>query len=384
MKLSHSKLNCILSCPMTYYLNYVQGIHQKVEKSALAIGSAVHWGIEHNTEDLSEYFNQNGTFKQEDNYTKDQLLAEAMVHGYMKHKDELLDKLLTDAKTGEKLQLVTDDESNGEIHELYLTGKLQSAKDKELQHDFVGIVDLLLMTNKGFILVDYKTSTYMPDWDNYKEQLYRYIFELRCNFPDVPIVKIAIINIRKTAIRQKKAETEFQFLQRLKFEYDLNDEDYVNYHEFLPEDIDNKLLDNYINNLAKMADMADMIDKSKMFFINYGAANGQYGKSEYWDIFYHTPGAEALYNISDYVWNEDEQTFDDKRDCIALDMRVIDEDNILNKYNIFEKELLDTNAQSKEDFFNELAEKYIVDIDLLNRYWLTYIKKKEVNKINGK
>ena len=333
---------------------------------------------------MSEYFKQTGTFKQEDNYTRDQLLAEAMVHGYMKHKDELFDKLLTDTKTGEKLQLVTDNESNGEIHELYLTGKLQSTKDKELQHDFVGIVDLLLMTNKGFVLVDYKTSTYVPDWDNYKEQLYRYIFELRCNFPDIPVVKIAIINIRKTAIRQKKTETEFQFLQRMKFEYDLNDEDYVNYHEFLPEDIDNKLLDNYINNLAKMADMADMIDKSKMFFINYGAANGQYGKSEYWDIFYHTPGAEALYNISDYIWNEDEQTFDDKRDCIALDMQVIDEDNILNKYNIFEKELLETNAQNKEDFFNELAEKYIVDIDLLNRYWLTYIKKKEVNKDNGK
>ena len=56
MKLSHSKMNTILCCPMTYYLTYEQGIQAKVEKPALAIGSAVHWGIEHDTNDLSEYY----------------------------------------------------------------------------------------------------------------------------------------------------------------------------------------------------------------------------------------------------------------------------------------------------------------------------------------
>ena len=56
MKLSHSKLGVILNCPMTYHLKYEEGISLKVTKSALAIGSAVHWGIEHNSEDLSEYY----------------------------------------------------------------------------------------------------------------------------------------------------------------------------------------------------------------------------------------------------------------------------------------------------------------------------------------
>ena len=58
MKLSHTKLQTILECPMTYFLNYKEGIKLKEEKSALAIGSAVHWGIEHNTDDLEEYYNE--------------------------------------------------------------------------------------------------------------------------------------------------------------------------------------------------------------------------------------------------------------------------------------------------------------------------------------
>lgn len=375
MKLSHSKLSCILTCPMTYYLTYIQGISKKVEKPALAVGSAVHWGIEHNTEDLTEYFS--GQFKSRDNYGRDQLLAEAMVHGYMKHKDELFEKLLKDpTEQNKKLELLD------EMHEIYLTGKLQS-KRFDLQHDFVGIIDLLLLTDKGFIIVDYKTSTYEPDWDNYLEQLYRYIFELRCNFPDVPIAKIAIINIRKTGIRQKKNETQFEFLQRLKFEYDINDENYVNYHEYLPQEIDNKLLDNYIDNLSKMADMAYNIDFNKMWYINYGAANGQYGKSDFWNIFYHVQGTEVLYNISDYVYDEDLQQFVDRRDCVDIDMQVIDYNNVLNKYSIFKDCLLNTNAQSKEEFFAELAESYIINKNLLETYWSTFIKEKEVSKDAG-
>ena len=70
MRLSHSKLSCILSCPATYYLNYVQGISKKTEKSALSIGSAVHWGIEHDTEDLSEYYGADHA------YGRDEMLAE--------------------------------------------------------------------------------------------------------------------------------------------------------------------------------------------------------------------------------------------------------------------------------------------------------------------
>ena len=142
MKLSHSKLSTILSCPMSYYLSYVMGISKKDTKPALAIGSAVHWGIEHNTEDLTDYWKDNGSFRSRDDYGRDQLLAEAMVHGYMKHKDEIFEQMLTDHETGDKLQLIE------ETHELYVTGKLKSKIKGVEFHDFVGIVDLLLLTDK--------------------------------------------------------------------------------------------------------------------------------------------------------------------------------------------------------------------------------------------
>ena len=235
----------------------------------------------------------------------------------------------------------------------------------------------MLLTNKGFILVDYKTSSQVPNWDNYLDQLYRYIFELKSNFPDIPVYKIAIINLRKTNIRQKKNENSDEFLNRLKFEYDINDESYVNYHEFLPDTLNEKLIDDYIMNLSKMADLADDIDKNKLFYINYSADNGQYGKSDYWDIFYNTPDCENLYEISDYIWDEDEKEFKETRDCIALDMKVINNSNVLNKYSIFKQELLDTNTQSKEEFYSELSEKYLVDRNLLDIYWQTYVKEQK-------
>lgn len=366
MKLSHSKLSTILSCPMTYYLSYEQGISKKVTKPALAIGSAVHWGIEHNTEDLTEYFGS-----AESEYTRDQLLSEAMCHGYFKHKDNIFKEILKDPITGENLEL------KDEKHELYVTGNLASNKFSE-NHAFVGIIDLLLLTNKGFVLIDYKTSSYEPQWEGYVEQLYKYIFLLQSEFPDIPIVKIGVVNIKKTGIRQKKAENYSQFLNRMKFEYELNDENYVSYHEYPMSVIDKNLVKDYISNLSKMADTAQTIVDNRLFFINYYAANGQYGKSDYWDIFYKTPDAYMLYKISDHVWNEEEQKYDDSRDCVPIDMQVIEHDNILNKYHIF-KELADNTTNLTEAFIDSLSDKYIIDIDLLMRYVETYIHEQAEN-----
>lgn len=360
MKLSHSKLSTILGCPMTYYLIYEQGISKKETKPALAIGSAVHWGIEHNTEDLTDYFKSN-----EDEYTRDQLLSEAMVHGYLKHKDELFDALLKDPITNEKLTLIE------EKHELYITGKLNS-KTFSNTHDFVGIADLLLLTNKGFILVDYKTSTYEPQWSNYLDQIYRYIFLLKCEYPDIPVVKIAIINIRKTAIRQKKNENYSQFLNRMKFEYELNDENYVNYHEFPVDSLNQDHINRYIDNLSTMADCAQNIVDRQLYYINYGAANGTYGKSDFWDIFYHTENAYLLYKISDKVWNEDEQKYDEERDCVPIDMLVIEHNNVLNKYEQF-KEQLGKAKELNSAFIDELKQNFITDDALLSKYLDTYL-----------
>lgn len=324
MKLSHSKLTCILECPMTYKLKYIEHISAKNKSTALGIGSAVHWGIEHNTENLDEFFKSSDSFKQRDNYTKEQLLSEAMVHGYMKHKDELFDKLLTDPKTGEKLELMD------EQHEFSVSAKLG-------KHEFVGIVDLLLLTRKGFIIVDYKTSSMVPDFDTYLDQLYRYIYLLESKYPDIPVIKIAIINIRKTMIRQKVKENEEEFFNRMKFEYELNDENYINYHEFAASDLNEKHIKEYIENLELMANAAQEIEDKKNFYINYGAAKNQYGKSEYYDIFYHTPDCYLLYEIQDKIWDEDLGEYITKRDCLPVDMEVLNNEYVINTYEKFLK-----------------------------------------------
>lgn len=360
MKLSHSKLSCILSCPATYYLQYIQGITKKEEKPALAIGSAVHWGIEHNTEDLSEYYGADHA------WGRDEILSEAMVHGYLKHKNDIFDMILT-ASDGSKMTLVDEN------HELYITGKLKSNLIDH--HDFVGIIDLLLLTDKGFVIIDYKTSTYVPDWNNYLDQIYRYIFLLKSTFPDVPIAKIGIINIRKTGIRQKKSENQSEFFNRMKFEYDVNDDQLINYHEFLPETLDKKVVDAYIDNMSKMADMAQVIDDRKIWYINFAAANGTYGKSDYWDIFYKTTDAQYLYKIRDTVYEKlDDGSYhkQDFRDCTALDMTVLTDSTVLNHYNDFKNIYKDIIAKDAnilaEDFVKELKSKYHIDDDLLQQY----------------
>lgn len=353
MKLSHSKLSALLSCPASFKLSYIEGISKKEEKPALYVGSAVHWGIEHNTEDLSEYFGNPLS------YTRDQLLAESMVHGYLKHKDEIFDMMLTDTSTGEKLKLVD------EMHELYVTGKLKSSIEKVKEHDFVGIIDLLLLTDKGFIVIDYKTSSFEPHWDQYLDQIYRYIFMLKTEFPEIPVIKIGIVNLRKTGIRQKKNENESQFLNRLRFEYDVNDDNLINYHEFNRVSLDDNLINSYIENLSRMADAGQTIVDNKMFYINYGAANGQYGKSDFWDIIYKTPDAHVLYNIRDKVWNEDEQKFDERRDCLPIDMLAIDHDNLVNHFETYKRIV----EQENGDF-----SKYITDEQLLKLYKITLDK----------
>ena len=360
MKLSHSKLSLILDCPMSYYLNYREGIKLKDEKNAFAIGSAVHWGIEHNTEDLTEYFKEKSN-KIFSDYGRDELLAESMVHGYLKYKDEIFDELLKDLEEPDKkLELLE------EIHELEITAPLKSYSNPDNPHEFLGIIDLLLLTNKGFIIVDYKTSSQTPDFDKYLEQIYRYIFLLKSEFPDTPVYKIGIVNIKKSQIRQKKDENEESFLLRLKREYNIN-EDLINSHIFLQSDLNPQLIEDYIDNLSKEADMAALIDTNNLFYINYQYAKGiLYGKSDYYNIIYNTPDAYLLYKIKDFAINEDDEIVQE-RDCRPIDMLVIKHKNVLNH---FEKFLsLYENYKADGYFVEFLRDNYIVDDYLLDQYF---------------
>ena len=368
MRLSHSKLSLLLSNPMEYYLSYRMGISPKFEKPALSIGSAVHWGIEHDTEDLTEYFGDRN------DYGRDQLMAEAMVHGYRFHKKEIFDELLTE-KDGSKLELIQ------ESHELFIDGKLKSFKYPE-PHLFVGIIDLLLLTNEGFIVVDYKTSSVVPDWDSYLDQLYRYIFLLQSEFPGVPVKKIAIINLRKTRAKATRGESNMSFLNRLKTDYELNDDSFVNWHVFDPLDLDAKFIEMYIDNLSRMADTAEMIDLNNMWFVNWSSTNS-YGGSVYKDIIYHVPDCYVLYNIKDEIYDKYSKEVKKIRDCKPLDMMVIDKPNVLNKYSQFEANAMSlfsvTGNVDKDELFKSLKKNFICDDSLLELYWETLLHKMESN-----
>ena len=360
MKLSHSKLNCILNNPAEYYLIYKEQIKPKEEKPALSIGSAVHWGIEHNTCDLTEYYEEINS-KRASVFNEGQSLAEAMVYGYLNHKEEIFKDILYDKNEKKEIQLIDEE------HEVTLEANLNG-------DTFLGIIDLLLITDKGFIIIDYKTSSRIPDWDNYLEQVYRYVYLLEQNFPDIPVYKIGIINIRKTMIRKKKNENEIDFKRRMEMEYEINDESYINYHEYEVEKLNRSEINSYINNLKTEAQMANYIEDKGLYFINYSGIEGVYGKSEYWDIYKKVKDCYIKYDISDeeYILNSGKvETI--TRDCVDIDTKTIFYSNVLNKYNKFKKAVKDLDVFNKKDLFKTLKKDYITDENLLEKYYNNYM-----------
>lgn len=372
MRLSHSKLNTILTCPMTYYVVYKMGFMPKEEKAALRIGSAVHHGIEYSTDNLDDFY-KNATFTQSVEYTQEQELAESMVYGYLKHKDEIFANILLDEETGETLELLD------EQHELDFVVPLKSLVKNNQDHEFKGIIDLLLLTNKGFIIIDYKTSSQKPDWDKYLEQLYRYIFMIETMFPDVPVYKLAIINLRKAGIRQKKTENEIEFRKRLRLEYELNEDEYINYHVYSKDNLDKQLMEDYILNLRRAADFAEYIDTTGSYYLNYGNLTTVYGRSEWWDIFKRTNGAYVLYDIKDMVamYNPETKQYEieTKRNARQIDIDAVFEKNVINKYEQFKTQVLAyysiNNEVDKDNTFEYLRKNFKVDDELLDMHWTT-------------
>lgn len=378
MKISHSKLALLLKDPMSYHIKYDIGISTIVEKSALSLGSAVHWGLEHGTDDLDEYYNDPAELSEE------QALAESMVSAYLKHKDEIFDLVLS-KKDGTKLKLLNktliakdgkEYAINQETHELFIESELASLMHPDKPHQFIGIADLLLYTDEGIVLIDYKTSSKAPDWNGYLEQIYRYIFMLKSMFPNEKICKIGIINIRKAALRQKSNETIDSLYQRMKNEYVEHEQNYIYVHMFNQEDLNSDLVNAYIKNLSKMVDAAELIVKNKAYYINFGAQN-DYGKAEYYDIFYKTPGAFALYDISDSVLSDKGKIITEKdggrRPCNQADIDAIDNEKIINKYDTFKNAVIAAvdkiNSFDKADVLKELETSSIIDHSLFNQYW---------------
>lgn len=371
MILSHSKLQTILTNPMDYYLGYKLGIKPKEPKPYFLVGSAVHWGLEHNTEDLTDYFKENGTLEQRTTYSQEQFQAEAMVHGFYVHKEQIMKEVFDDYESHEPLKLVDND---SEFHELDIQADLPSFIHPNEPHKFVGIIDLLFLTEKGFILMDYKTSSTIPDFNKYLDQLYRYIFELNSVFPGVPVYKIGIINLVKSKIKKKQNESNFDFKQRYQEQYEQDFNHLISVHMFEPSLINQEEMKDYIINLSRAADLAETIDKNGLFWLNMEGAVNPY-PSVYLDIYHKEPQCFMSYTIKDTWYNDSLDIMENKRDCVPLDMEVVNNQNILNQYSKF-KELMETNQNlglsEKNSFFNFCKKNFKCDDYLLDNYWYTY------------
>ena len=285
-----------------------------------------------------------------------------MVKGYLLHKESLFKQILNSSKLIE------------EIHEIYLNGKF----DEDL---FVGIIDLLLLTDKGFIVIDYKTSSSIPDWDKYLDQIYRYIFLLKEEFPEVPVYKIGIINLRKSKLRKKINESKEMFSKRLLMDYELNDEKFIDYHEYEVDKLNKKFINEYIDNLRLMVKAANLIESNNCFYINYSSIE-DYGGSSYKNIYMNVEGSYIAYKISDKYIDDYTGEIVNYRDCNDLDIKELFNEKLINKYEkfkvIFEQFIKDKNFDLNE-FINYLnASEYIFNKELINNYINVY-KLEEVN-----
>lgn len=380
MHLSHSGLQLLLTCPASYFLSKKQGLSLKKESSALQVGSAFHWGCEHNTEDLSGYLNEIDPFQTIYNdFTKEVALATGMCHGYLNQKDKIYKKILTDYDGKTEINLIE------EYHELDLLCDLPSFRF-EKNHEFHGIIDLLMLTDKGWIILDYKTSSQRPDFDKYLDQVLRYCWMVNQKFPELPIYKVGIINVRKTGIKLKQNENQENYAMRIKREYDFEDCDLIEYYEFNPEDFEKSKMDLYIKNLSRMADFAQEIEDNNFWFINYGNAVSVYGKSEFWDLFYKTKDCKYLYKVHDPLFNEDLNEMSEYRDATDLDINSLELTNPMNHYRDFEEYVrktkpLETPAKFLENpesyrvfIFDQIKSKYTTDDELLAKYWNEFLR----------
>lgn len=280
MRVSNSKIGSLLSCPRKFKLSYIDGLSPISKSKALKIGEAVHWGIENNTSNLDPFFSK-GSFRQSQEYTDEQYIAEAMVYGYLKNKDKIFEPY-------KKYNIIE------EIHELDLLVDLKS-KIFHKSHELNGIIDLLYLTEEGWIIIDFKTSSQTPDYDQFLPQIYTYIYLIQQRFgTDIPILDIGIVNIRKSGIRLRSKETPEEFRLRLKREYELNAENYLSLFRYDPSNLDQEAIDDFVSNLTDQADYIEAVVQLDMFPKNLGSCNN-YGGCEFLPICTKQAGALNLF-----------------------------------------------------------------------------------------
>lgn len=367
MIFSHSKINLLLEDMFSYFLNYKIRVEPLQKQKALLIGEAVHYALENKNSDLTQFFKDNGSFEQKNTYSEEQVLSESLASTYLEKEEEIQKKILGDAK----------------IIEIYKELEIK-VKMKKSDNEFLGIIDLLFLTDKGFIIVDYKTTSKTPNYDDYLEQLYRYCMLLNYKFPEISIYKIAIISLRKSSLRRKMNEDIESFKRRMILDYKERSDEYIDYHIFEGE-IDKRIfndqvLDQYKDNMENLIKTCEKLDDSNIYPIVYKNAITIYGKSTYYDfIYWNEESIRTNFIIKDHIYNEYLDEFVDQRTINDLDLEIIKNKKLDKKYIIKFNTFKEIWEELKFDK-KLLTKKYKIDKNLLEIYILTYLKERELVK----
>ena len=367
MIFSHSKINLLLEDMFSYFLNYEMGIKPIQKQKALLVGEAVHYALENKNADLTQFFKENGSFEQQNTFSEEQVLSESLAEAYLEREENIQKAIIGDAK----------------IIETYKELEVK-VKMKKSDNEFLGIIDLLFLTDKGFIIVDYKTTSRTPNYDDYLEQLYRYCMLLNYQFPETPIYKIAIISLRKSSIRRKTNEDIESFKRRMILDYQERADEYIDYHVFEGEVdkyiFNENILKDFYQNMENLISMCSKLLQSKTFPIVYKNAINIYGRSTYYYfIYWNEESIKTNFVIKDKIWNDELEEFQTQRSINDIDLKLVKSKKLNRKYIIkyiqFEEIWKELNEDEKQ-----LIKKYKIDKKLLDIYVLTYNKLKEINK----
>lgn len=313
MRVSHSRVNTFMACPKKYDIVYNKKLQLLEDKDALAIGKAVHHGIEMHgkknedkqvmdgAEEAVKYYESNESFSSEKNETN-KVLVEAMTAGYIKRYG------VSDVKENEAE--ITCDIGDGD--------------------EMIAILDLIVKEKSKTGIVDIKTSSMLKDADDHKPQTIKYAYAYNHKYNKAPDF-IKIRSIIKSKIRQKQNESIQEFRGRLIEEYETNPDKY--YHEqqieFSPFDIAKEMME----------------FKSGVQLMKIAIANGlyprnltscsMYGSCEFKPLCQGLRGAEDL-----YVSREETVKIEDKT--------LVDEDTLLTLAEEVEKKFEVVNKQIEE------------------------------------
>lgn len=175
MKMSHSRVDTFVKCPYKFKLRYIDGLRTKFNldpTNALALGTAMHEGIENDVE--------SAIFSYYSNYPT---ATPLMVNEAIK----------LEVMVGKAKEVLSD---------LLTTGQFEV----EIDHpDFSGFIDLLVPVDGEQKVYDIYDFKYSNNVENYldSDQLHLYKFFLEQCDPEVRIRNLAFIFIPKVKLKQE-------------------------------------------------------------------------------------------------------------------------------------------------------------------------------------